>query len=86
MIERKKQWESLVDKACRASAPQLDVSAQVARRIAGASTHCNSVWPSWSAAGLSAAAALMMVVATTLSGVSWEDPLGDWFSSLFLMM
>jgi len=79
-------WETLVSKAREEPSPALDVTAQVAQRIAWTSTLPISTGPTWSAAGLSIAAALMMMLTASLTGVSWDDPLGDWFSSIFMVM
>jgi len=86
MTENRTNWEALVSKAREESAPPLDVAASVAQRVAWSSRPPVSDWPTWSAAGFSVAAAMLMMLTVSLSGVSWNDPLGDWFSSLFLVM
>ncbi len=86
MTNNRTHWDALVSKAREESAPSLDVAADVAERIAWTSTLPMSMSPTWSAAGLSIAAALMMMLTASLTGVSWNDPLGDWFSSMFLVM
>ena len=84
-------WEALTSKAREESAPSLDVSPLVAQKIASANPISVSACPTWSttelsATGLSIAAALLMMLTVAMTGVSWDDPLGDWFSSLFLVM
>lgn len=86
MTSKRTNWETLASKAREASAPSLDVTDGVAKRIAWTSTLPMSTGPTLSAAGLSIAAAVMMMLTASLTGVSWNDPLGDWFSSLFLVM
>jgi len=86
MTEGRKNWETLLSQARDESVPTLDVSSQVAQRIAGSCALPVSHWPTWPAAVLSVAAALMMMLTASLTGLSWNDPLGDWFSSMFLVM
>jgi len=86
MTDDRTNWDTLVSKAREESAPSLDIATSVAKRIAWSSTPEVSDWPTWSAAGFSVAAALMMMLTVAQQGVSWNDPLGDWFSSLFLVM
>lgn len=86
MTTNRTNWNALVNTAREESAPSLDVAADVAERIAWTSKLPMPTSPTWSAAVLSIAAALMMMLTASLTGVSWNDPLGDWFSSLFLVM
>jgi len=86
MTDNRPTWEALVSKARQETALSLDVSPAVVERISRTSTLTTSDWPTWSAAGLSIAAAVMMMLTVIQTGVSWNDPLGDWFSSLFMVM
>ena len=86
MTKDRTHWDALVSVARKASAPPLDVASGVAERIARTSTLPMSIGPTWSAAVVSIAAALMMLLTAALTGVSWDDPLSDWFSSMFLVM
>ncbi len=91
MTNDRTNWETLVSKAREDSAPTLDVTLQVTEKIAWTNTlpmssGTLSAGPTWSAAVASIAAALMMMLTASLSGVSWDDPLGDWFSSMFMVM
>lgn len=79
-------WETLVKRARSESAPSLDVTDRVARRLARTSTPRVSDWPVWSAAGLSVAAALLMMVTVDQLGISFEDPIDNWLSSLLLVI
>ena len=80
------QWKALVAKAREDSAPSVDIAEQVAQRIALAPSPQLSNWPDWSAAGVSVAAAVLMMATALLTGVSWGDPMEDWFSSMFLVI
>ncbi len=86
MTKGRKNWAALVSKAREEQAPSLNVAPQVAQRIAWSSTLSVSTGPTWAAVGMSIAAALMMMLTASLTGVSWDDPLGDWLSSFFMVM
>ena len=86
MTNNQNDWQTLVSKAREESAPALDVTAQVVQRIAHRNTLPLSAGPTWTAAALSIAAAVMMMATVLMSGVSWNEPLGDWFSSFFMVM
>jgi len=86
MTDDRTNWDALVNKARQEAAPTLDVAAGVAQRISWTNTLPLSNWPTWSTAAVSIAAALMMMATALMTGVSWNDPLGDWFSSMFLVM
>ena len=86
MTDARTNWDALFSKAPRESAPSLDVASSVAQRIDWSSAPAVFDWATWSAAGFSVAAALMMLLTAAQTDVSWNDPLGDWFASLFLVM
>jgi len=91
MTDGRVNWEMLASKAREESAPALDVAPLVVQRIAGSRVLPVPNWPVWSttelsATGLAVAAAMLMMLSVALSGVSWDDPFGDWFSSLVLVM
>ena len=86
MNQQRPQFTSLVDRARQELAPPVDVVDRVANRITWQKAPREHDWPTWSAAGLSVAAATMMMTVVLQEGLSWNDPLGDWLSSLILVM
>jgi len=91
MTDGRINWQALTSKARQESVPLLDVAPFVTQRIARSNSTSVSALPTWtiaelSATGLSVAAAMLMMLTAAMTGVSWDDPLGDWFSSLFLVM
>jgi len=86
MNQQRLKFQSLVHRAQQEPTPTLDVSDRVSQRIAQQKTPREYDWPTWSAAGLSVAAAIMMMAFVMQEGISWHDPLGDWISSLVLVM
>lgn len=91
MTTNRSQWENLIDQAREDSAPTLDVSAAVAQRIATTSQLAaiqmpSANWPTWTSAGLSVAAAVMMMLTAAFTGVSLNNPFGDWLSSMFMVI
>ena len=79
-------WKTLVSIARDEPIPSLDVASAVSQKISQVYALPIPLEPTWSAAGVSIAAALLAMLTAAVSGVSWNDPLGDWFSSLFLVM
>lgn len=86
MTKKQIHWETLASLARDEPIPSLDVAPWVTQTIAGAYTLPISNWPTWPAAGVSVAAALLAMLTAAVSGVSWNDPMGDWLSTLFLVM
>ncbi len=86
MSEHRSQFQSLVDQARQESAPSVEVAERVGERIRWTAEPRVSDWPTWSAAGLSAAAAMVMVTVVVQEGISLTDPFGDWLSSLVMVM
>lgn len=86
MSEPRTQFQSLVDLARQEPIPPVDAVDCVVDRIGRNRTRLENDWPTWSAAGLSVAAALMMMTFLMQEGISWSDPFGDWLSSLTLVM
>ncbi|NOY43248.1 MAG: hypothetical protein GXP26_15625 [Planctomycetes bacterium] len=86
MNEHRSQFQSLVDRARQEPAPPVDVAERVGERIRWSAVPRASDWPTWSAAGLSAAAAMVMMTIVMQEGISLTDPFGDWLSSLVMVM
>lgn len=86
MSEHRSQFQSLVDQARQESTPPVDVAERVGERIRWSTFPRANDWPTWSAAGLSAAAAMVMLAVVMQEGISLTDPFGDWLSSLVMVM
>ena len=89
MNEHRPSFQQLADQARFESGPSVNVAHRVAERIAwieGSQAPRCFDWPTWSAAGLSMAAAMMMMFTLMHAGISLSDPFGDWLSSLVLVM
>jgi hypothetical protein len=82
MNESRTAFQSLVDRARLEPGPPVDISERVAERIRWSRPPGRFDWPIWSTAGLSVAAALMMMLVVQQQGISWNDPFGDWLGSL----
>jgi len=88
MTDGRVNWKVLASKAREESAPVLNVAPLVVQRIARSSTLPVSAWSLTEllVTGLSVAAAMLMMLTVASSGISWDDPFGDWLSSLVLVM
>lgn len=86
MSGKRLKWSALVEQARQEPAPSVDVTGTVAAALDRATLVPTADWTTWMAAGASVAAATMMVVSLQLLGISWSEPFGDWFSSMFVVM
>ena len=86
MSGKRLSFAELVEQARHDSAPPLDVTERVTVALDQAVVVPVGDWTTWLAAGTSVAVAASMLVALQWMGISWNDPFGEWFSSMTVVM
>ena len=86
MSQNRTRFEMLVHRASREPLPPFDVADRVARSIEARAHPRIADWPSWGVAGLSLAAALVVLIVAAYHGILFEDPFAHWLRSLVLVM
>ena len=79
-------FDALVDRGTREPLPPLDVAARVLGSIETTELPPVALSPAWWAAGLSVAAALVVLLLASYQGALFEDPFTDWLRSLVVVM
>jgi hypothetical protein len=80
------RFDALVDRGAREPLPPIDVAARVVGIIETTELPPAAFSPAWWAAGLSVAAALVVLLLASYQGALFEDPFTDWLRSLVVVM
>ena len=87
MNEKRPRFQTLVDRARQEPIPPLDIAGRVVAKIAAVPTVRQPVdWSLWSVAGLSVAAAAVVLLLSFQQGIFLEDPMAEWFRPLIVVM
>jgi hypothetical protein len=76
------QFERLAAKARAEPIPPVDVSARVVQTVRGRTVPTSSDWPLWISAGLSVAAAVIVMLIAFQNGAFTSDPFAELVSQL----